>query len=221
MKIRSNNEFRSMAHLAKISNETIFGIKGETPLLNVLDLPVQAPLDYMHLILQGYGKWLLRQYFFSDKSNDFYIGNNLERINRLLKCQKVPHTTSRRIKHFDSKLQLKSNAIKIFLFYQMVPLLINILPNSYFYMLSSYIFAIRYLYEPIENTVILSVVETILEKYVDQLDDNFGKYAYDFTAHAQLHLTDQVRNHGPLQCHSQFVFEVLKKNLIYFADCFL
>ncbi|CAF1141859.1 unnamed protein product, partial [Brachionus calyciflorus] len=54
--MRTNNEFRSTANLAKLNNETVFGIKGYTPLLNIVNLPVQAPLDYMHLILQGHTK---------------------------------------------------------------------------------------------------------------------------------------------------------------------
>ena len=50
-------------------------LKSETSLLSIINLPVQAPLDYMHLVLQGHTKWLIKQYFFSEKSNDFYIGN--------------------------------------------------------------------------------------------------------------------------------------------------
>ena len=80
-------------------------------------------------------------------------------------------------------------------------------------MLSSYVFSIRTLYEPIKHTHNLNKVDDILNKYVSQLDDNFGKYAYDYTVHAHLHLVEQVKNHGPLQCHSQFAFEV---NIKYF-----
>ena len=70
-----------MARLAKENNETVFGIKGETSLLSIINLPVQAPLDYMHLILQGHAKWLIKQYFFSEKSNDFYIGKFINQKN--------------------------------------------------------------------------------------------------------------------------------------------
>ncbi|CAF1131989.1 unnamed protein product [Brachionus calyciflorus] len=213
IKNRTNDEFRSMARLAKENNETVFGIKGETSLLSIINLPVQAPLDYMHLILQGHAKWLIKQYFFSEKSNDFYIGNSLDKVNHLLKLQKVPHNTSRRIKHIDSKLQFISNELKIFLFYQIIPILIDILPSSYFYMLSSYVFSIRMLYEPIKYTQNLNKVDDLLNKYVSQLDDNFGKYAYDYSVHAHLHLVEQVKNHGPLQCHSQFAFEGALYNL--------
>ena len=51
------------------------------------------------------------------------------------------------------------------------------------------------------------MAENILIKYVKELWSYFGLYAYDYTIHAHLHLADQVRMHGPLHCHSQFVFE--------------
>ncbi|CAF1130945.1 unnamed protein product, partial [Brachionus calyciflorus] len=47
----------------------------------------------------------------------------------------------------------------------------------------------------------------IIEKYLNSLEDSFGTYSYDYTIHAHLHLPDQVRQHGPLYSHSQFVFE--------------
>ncbi|CAF1068975.1 unnamed protein product [Brachionus calyciflorus] len=71
---RKDSEFSDMVKMSVQTGQTIFGIKGANPISNILSLPSQAPLDYMHLVLQGHGKWLLKQYFFSDKSNDFYIG---------------------------------------------------------------------------------------------------------------------------------------------------
>ena len=60
--------------------QPMFGIKGPTSLSKILSLPSQAPLDYMHLILQGHAKWLIRQYFFSDKNNDYFIGKFFKNI---------------------------------------------------------------------------------------------------------------------------------------------
>ncbi len=42
---------------------------------------------------------------------------------------------------------------------------------------------------------------------MNSLIHEFGRYAYDYTLHAHLHLACQVRLHGPLQSNSQFVFE--------------
>lgn len=105
----------------------------------------------------------------------------------------------------------------------MIPILYNILPIFYFNLLASYVFAIRILYEPIKDIKKIDNAHDIIEKYVASLDDAYGKYAYDYTVHAHLHLADQVKKHGPLYSHSQFVFEVclkLKYFLIVFSNNF-
>ena len=71
-----------------------------------------------------------------------------------------------------------------------------------------YVFAVRTLYEPIENKLDISKAKSMMETYFNNLDEYFGEYAYDYTIHAHLHLAYQVSKHGPLHSHSQFVFEV-------------
>lgn len=82
------------------------------------------------------------------------------------------------------------------------------LPVFYFKLFASYVFAIRMLYEPIFDKNLIETSKKILQQYVEALEDSFGNYAYDYTVHAHLHLADQVKQHGPLHCNSQFVFEV-------------
>ncbi|CAF1047635.1 unnamed protein product, partial [Brachionus calyciflorus] len=204
---RNDDAFKLISQIAAENKEPLFGIKGINPLQEIISLPSQAPLDYMHLILQGHSKWLIKQFFFSDRSNDYFIGHKITEINGLLKKQKVPHNISRSIKLIDDKLKLKSNELKYFLFYQSIPIFLNILPSFYFNIYASYVFAVRILYEPIKSSETIDYANDILENYLNSLEDAFGMFAYDYTAHAHLHLADQVKNHGPLYCHSQFVFE--------------
>lgn len=137
-----------------------------------------------------------------------FLGNNLPGFNSLLSKCKTPHNLGRKIKQIDEKIKLKSNELKIFLFYRAIPILIDILPTNYFYYLASYVIAIRILYEPIQNNELIVVARDILENYVNNLKEEFGLNAYDYNLHEHLHLADQVVNHGPLKSHSQFVFEV-------------
>ncbi len=80
-------------------------------------------------------------------------------------------------------------------------------------MITSYIFAVRILYEPIFDKSVLEDSEHILNACVNSLLEKFGRYAYDYTLHAHIHLAEQVRLHGPLQSNSQFVFEGAIYNL--------
>ena len=68
------------------------------------------------------------------------------------------------------------------------------------------------------------IAEEIISKYLVSLEEIFGLHAYTFTAHAHLHLANQVKLHGPLQCHSQFFFEGALfnlKNLIHGSRGFI
>ena len=87
----------------------------------------------------------------------------------------------------------KSTELKKFLFYLAIPLLFNKLPRVNFYMLASYIFAVRILYEPIDNLDQIDLAEEILKKYHEALDDQYGDFAYNYTIHAHLHSAQQVR----------------------------
>jgi hypothetical protein len=130
----------------------------------------------------------------------------------------MPHTIHRKPTDFGEITKWKSSEIKNFLFYQSTPIFIYILGKnrervSYLYKYLSYVIAIRILYAPIKQLTDLEKAEEIISNYLLSLEEIFGIYAYTFTAHAHLHLSDQVRLHGPLQCHSQFFFEGALYNL--------
>ncbi len=79
--------------------------------------------------------------------------------------------------------------------------------NLYFYHYACFILSCRLLYEPVDLEDI-EFTQTVLDKYVEHLGVYYGDYAYLYTAHALTHLPSQVKMHGPLKHHSQFVFEV-------------
>ena len=164
----------------------------------------------MHLVLQGHCKWLLKQYFSENvsKKTSYHLGNSIVLINKILSKTKLPHNFNRKIHNISDNKQWKSTQYKTFLFYIMIPTLMHILPDSYFYLLASYILAIRLLYEPVKNSEDIGLADLLLKKYFLELKKYYGDFAYDYTIHAHLHLPEQVRKHGPLHSHSQFVFEV-------------
>jgi len=136
----------------------------------------------------------------------------------------MPHTINRKATKIEETSKWKSSEIRNFLFFLSLPILISFLPSSYFYKFASYVIVIRILYEPIKNLEDLDVSEAILVNYIKDLEDTFSIQAYTFTIHAHLHLVDQVRLHGPLQCHSAFFFEGALsniKNLLHGSKGFL
>ena len=77
----------------------------------------------------------------------------------------------------------KSSEIKLFSFHLSITSLITCMPSIYFCHFACYIFAIRFLYEPI-NKYNLTISEEIIKQYVNYLGKYYGDYAYDFTIHA-------------------------------------
>jgi len=49
---------------------SIFGYFGKAPINDILNIPEQIPFDYLHLVLQGHVKWLLRHIFVNDNIFD-------------------------------------------------------------------------------------------------------------------------------------------------------
>ena len=174
--------------------------------MEILDIPSQVPFDYMHLVLQGHAKWLLDHFFFSDCKSVFDIRCSQKSIDSLIDKMKVPHFITRKFPKIETKVKLKSSELKIFVLYWGLPLLMNQIKNPYFYILCHYFLSIRILYEPIKDTNDLLVADNLMKSYVKNIDSLFKKTSY--TLHAHLHLARQVYAHGPLHCHSQFVFEV-------------
>ncbi|CAF1056928.1 unnamed protein product, partial [Brachionus calyciflorus] len=128
-------------------------------------------------------------------------------IDILLTDIKYPHYMNRKFNKILIDLKYKSSELKLFVFYLAVPILIDILPDDFWFMLCCYVFSIRTFYEPIKNIDDLNYAKILYEKYFSLLDCFFSKSAYLGTTHAHLHLFEQVYLHGPLQCHSSFCFE--------------
>lgn len=130
------------------NNKPQFGIVGTSPFIEILQIPSQVPLDYMHLVLQGHTKWLINRWFFENDSGA-YIGEQTARVNGLLARIKLPIMFHRRFPELSKKISYKSSELKLFIFYLSFPLLINILPDDYWRLHFLYVYSIRTCYEPV------------------------------------------------------------------------
>jgi hypothetical protein len=214
---KTNNDYLHYSELADEKNKdiddeskhiSIFGYFGKAPINRILKIPEQIPFDYLHLVLQGHVKWLLRHIFINDEIFEpKKQGENMYNINKILDKIKLPHYFNRKPYNIQNSSKWKSSEIKIFLFYESIPAFIKDFPSWYFYRFASYVIAIRLLYEPIKDIQVLTDAQSIIETYIKSLDDTFPPNCYTYTIHAHLHLAEQVRLHGPLQCHSLFCFE--------------
>ncbi|CAF0876279.1 unnamed protein product [Brachionus calyciflorus] len=189
-KTKTFQDYSYLGNLSKLNGETLFGIRGISPFSKVMTIPDQVPFDYLHLVLQGHAKWLLRQYI-DEKDSEYFLGNKLNEINHSLINIKYPHNFSRKFNRVDTKLKLKSAELKLFIFYVSVPVLFNFLPNKYWNLLCLYVFSIRTFYEPIYDRSRLERAKEMINIYHKVLDSYFSDKSYLYTIHAHLHLYDQ------------------------------
>lgn len=78
---RTHDEVVSAAEEAVGSNSAVDGIMGLSPLSSLLDLVNCFPVDYMHAVLEGVVRMLLKYWFDSSyHSSPFYFGFNRCRI---------------------------------------------------------------------------------------------------------------------------------------------
>lgn len=209
--LRDAQWYEKVSTISEKSKTVIYGIKGFSSFSRILILPDQIPFDYMHLVLQGHTKWLINHYFIENQY-DCYIGREKKAFNKLLNCHTVPHDISRKFPQIETNLKFKSTELKLFIFHLAVPMLMDFLPTDYWCLLFIYVFSIRSIYEPFEKEL-LDHLNNMIILYHSSLKKYFGDGAYDYSIHAHLHLTSQVLDHGPLHCHSQFVFEGALGNL--------
>ena len=132
----------------------------------------------------------------------------MEKLNLEILATKFPHNFNRKCPAILLNQKMKSSELRNFLFYLAIPLLYNKIDKNHWYLLCLYVFAIRILYGPVNNKSKVVEAGLMLELYHDSLEDYYGKFAYTYTIHAHLHLSNQVLEHGPLHGHSQFFFEV-------------
>lgn len=135
------------------------------------------------------------------------------KIDKLIENSSIPHIFNRRIDSILNHTKWKCSQVKLFFFYLAIPALIKNLDNEYFVLLCGYICVMRILYEPIMNITDIDLAEKLLNEYYESIGTYFGISAYDYTVHAHIHLAEQVRNHVPLHCHSQFAFEGALNNI--------
>lgn len=214
--LKTNNDYNLYSDQADENNilileqskkVSIFGFFGKGPLSDIIHIPEQVPFDYMHLILQGHAKWMYTKLFTDSSLEEKFLGKKIPQLNNLLKSIQMPHTIHRKPTQLEEISKWKSSEIKNFLFYQSIPLFLNVLPTNYLYKYLSYFLFVKILYEPIKSEEDLLLAENIIKYYIQSLEDDFSINAYTYTIHAHIHLPNQVRLHGPLHCHSQFFFE--------------
>lgn len=203
----AENLKRSGAH-----NSTVKGVKGMiwSMFLPGFDIITGVTIDYMHCVLLGITKMLL--ILWTDNSysaQPWYLGpvkiKKLEE--RYLAIQppnlitRTPRSLLKNLAHF------KASELRAFLLYYCLPCLWGLLEEDYFQHL---LLLVNGIYLLLQDSISPSDIESsssMLVHFCTRMEALYGKRYETYNVHMLLHLTDCVRNLGPLWGTSCFWFE--------------
>ncbi len=102
-------------------------------LSKIVDLPLGAPIDYMHCVLEGVVKRLLNLWTnSSNHGTPFYLGRHLNIIDSSLIKQRPPHDFTRAPRSIQKhRSHWKASEYRNWLLYYSLPLLVPHLPPLY------------------------------------------------------------------------------------------
>lgn len=193
------------------SDPPSLGVKGRSVLLdlpsfNIIDSFV---IDYMHnvsgVLKKLFSLWLERSHF--GKGRFYLNGVQQNCLNQRIRNIKPCRSVKRKPRHLIARNQFKANEMRAMILYYLPICLQNILPKKYrdhFMLLSQSLYIL--LKMKISNAE-LDSAEADLLKFVNEFQSLYGVHNMTMNIHLISHLTECVRNTGPLWSQSAFAFE--------------
>jgi len=209
---RSHTNTVEHARSAYSSGDCVYGVKGPSPLLGLPDLNIVDGfvVDYMHCVDLGVTRYLVGLWFDTvHHTSAWYIGRRTSEVNSNL-CNIRPPSSITRL----PRTLWKSSEWRAFTLFYASVCLRDILPTAFFehFMLLS-----ESLYLLLLNNISLNhlnLADRYLKQFVRDFKLLYGKQYMTYNIHLLLHLSDSVRNWGPLWCYSNYDFENVNGSLL-------
>ncbi|XP_056019403.1 uncharacterized protein LOC125661273 isoform X1 [Ostrea edulis] len=190
---------------------SVNGVKGPSwltffPKYNIVS---GISIDYMHGVLLGVQKLMLRLWFSSEfKSKNFSFHKHVQTVDFRLKNLKPTLDISRLPRSIENDLKYwKAYEYRSFLLYFGAPLLFGILDKNRFNHYLQLVNGIHILLKYGSTKDEVSDAETMLLNFCANFECLYDKCFMTLNIHQLVHLADSVRILGPLYTHSCFSFE--------------
>ena len=163
----------------------------------------------MHGVFLGVQKLLLTPWFsakfagkvFSVSGQVSLADKRPSEISPALEIHRLPRTISERVKHW------RASKLHSFLLYYGVPVLYGILPDNYFHHYAIFVHPIYMCLKESISSEDLKKAELMLFGFCEDFSLLYDERFITLNVHQLLHLTDDVRDLGPMYTHSCFSFE--------------
>ena len=208
-----NNVFVKYAELVPVDELiNVAGVNGKSAFSSVINnLPLAAPIDYMHCVLLGVFPEALKLCYRALSSDD-KVKVNLVLSN--LNCPRKMVAYSKKIRPLDEMAQFKANEYFNWLFYISPLVFSNRIPETLYNHLVNLVFGVRLLFESSKDTNTAAAEKLLLRFCEDIVSIHDGNERVEtINVHCLKHLVDQVRRFGPLYCYSAMSFEAANRTI--------
>ena len=172
------------------------------------DMVKQVPLDYMHLVLLGVTKTMLRLWIDPKTNPNLHI-LQLDNLSNSFVCLRawVPKEFARKPQPLLDLGHWKATTFRLFLLYAGPIILQDILPDEYTEHFNFLSCAIRILCHPTLHLQNNESAKELLIYFVRQFKCLYGENYVTWNMHNLVHIADDAKNFGPLDRYSAFPFE--------------
>ncbi|CAF2890961.1 unnamed protein product [Rotaria sp. Silwood2] len=185
----------------------IDGIKGVSPMLQILTYPDQIIYDYMHLVCLGHMVTLIKRWL------PLLERSSLAEINTLLESIRLPHNVHAKFNYSISDVsEWHAKHFRLFVLNIGLPCIVPHLPKFISSHFAIYCLAIKFLHCP-ESLDEINIADSFIDYYCRAAPLVFDQSIELLSLHAHLHLAEQVKRHGGLGFSSAFCFESCIRHL--------
>ena len=216
--MRTSEQLLQYSKEAVESGKPVFGVKGPcwfsvVPNYQVIESNV---VDYMHCVLLGVTKMLLKLWFDTENSGElWYCGTKVHIADSKLLQIRPPLNITRTPRSIQQhRSYWKASEYRAWLLFYSVPVMLDILPQDY---LVHYMLLVEAIYLLLKNTIYpaeLSKAELLVQHFCFKLQYYYGERYMSANVHHLLHLPKIVCDFGPLYCYSCFAYESLNGKLL-------
>ena len=208
--IRSHEQMMKWANEAEREQIAKYGVKGFSVLSNHLKFPACIPIDYMHSILEGVFKQLMKLWFGSSfHSKPFSLRKHVRTIEKIVHKVKPPKEIQRPPRSLEQMSFYKASEYRAWILFYALPIFSLFLPSEYSHHLSMLVSAVHILLSDKIMINDLNIAYKMLSTFYQTAGELYLPSIYTANMHSLEHLVSVVQLWGPLWAYSMFGFENL------------
>ena len=162
--LRTREQTLIHARTAERTGKPVFGIKGVSPLLRVIEVPDNVLLDYMHLVLAG--EFLRRvNIWINPQSDNGFLSNAKKEVDEAMLAVKFPHDFNRKLRPLSELKRWKDRELQNLLLHGSLPIVKAYFPPQYFYHFALFVTAIRLLTADLITDRDINLAKLLIRSY--------------------------------------------------------